>query len=104
MSPGRNAYRAHPPDSPALILLDLHMPKVDGVEVLRTIKNDPVLKTIPVVVLSSSREEDHRIKGSGLGATGYMVKAVDFTSFVEVVRLVGCSLAIVGEPPKPTDQ
>jgi CheY-like chemotaxis protein len=84
---------------PAAILLDLKMPKVDGIEVLRQIKSDPQLKMIPVVVLTSSREEQDLVKSYELGVNAYIVKPVQFQEFVEAVKLVGAFWAVVNEPP-----
>jgi CheY-like chemotaxis protein len=84
---------------PAVVLLDLKMPKVDGLEVLRQIKNDPQLKMIPVVVLTSSREEQDLVNSYQLGVNAYIVKPVKFQEFVEAVKLVGAFWAVVNEPP-----
>ena len=84
---------------PAVILLDLKMPKVDGIEVLRQIKSDPQLKMIPVVVLTSSREEQDLVNSYELGVNAYIVKPVQFQEFVEAVKLVGAFWAVVNEPP-----
>ncbi len=89
-------------NSPAVILLDLKMPKVDGLEVLRTIKNDDNLKTIPVVILTSSREEKDLIESYKLGVNAYVVKPVDFGDFVEAVKSLGAFWAVVNEPPPTT--
>ena len=85
--------------NPAVVLLDLKMPKVDGIEVLRQIKSDPQLKMIPVVVLTSSREEQDLVKSYELGVNAYIVKPVQFPEFVEAVKLVGAFWAVVNEPP-----
>ena len=84
---------------PAVVLLDLKMPKVDGIEGLRQIKSDPQLKTIPVVVLTSSREEQDLVNSYQLGVNAYVVKPVHFQEFVEAVKLVGAFWAVVNEPP-----
>ena len=84
---------------PAVILLDLKMPKVDGIEVLRQIKNDPQLKMIPVVVLTSSREEQDLVTSYQLGVNAYIVKPVQFQEFVEAVKMLGAFWAVVNEPP-----
>src|SRR6185312_14152476 len=76
----RGAYVDRPPAPPALMLLDLKMPKVDGLEVLRLVKNDPELRTLPVVVLTSSREEQDLVRSYDLGVNAYVVKPVDFTA------------------------
>jgi two-component system, response regulator len=84
---------------PAVVLLDLKMPKVDGIEVLRQIKNDPQLRVIPVVVMTSSREEQDLVTSYQLGVNAYIVKPVKFQEFVEAVKLVGAFWAVVNEPP-----
>ena len=84
---------------PAVILLDLKMPKVDGIEVLRQIKTDPQLKVIPVVVLTSSREEQDLVMSYQLGVNAYIVKPVQFQEFVEAVKMLGAFWAVVNEPP-----
>ena len=82
-----------------LVLLDLKMPKVDGIEVLRQVKSDPQLKSIPVVVLTSSREEQDLVRTYDLGVNAYVVKPVDFHEFVEAVKLLGGFWAVVNEQP-----
>jgi CheY-like chemotaxis protein len=84
---------------PAVVLLDLKMPRVDGFEVLRQIKSDPQLKMIPVVVMTSSREEQDLVTSYQLGVNAYIVKPVKFQEFVEAVKLVGAFWAVVNEPP-----
>jgi CheY-like chemotaxis protein len=95
----RNEYRSRVGGNPALVLLDLKMPKVDGLEVLRQIKQDPALRKIPVVMLTSSREEQDLVRSYELGVNAYVVKPVDFPAFVEAVKLLGGFWAIVNEPP-----
>jgi CheY-like chemotaxis protein len=82
-----------------VLLLDLKMPKVDGIEVLRQVKADPQLRTIPVVVLTSSREEQDLVRTYDLGVNAYVVKPVDFLEFVDAVKLLGGFWAVVNEPP-----
>ena len=94
---GQFAGRAN--GQPAVVLLDLKMPKVNGLEVLRQMKSDPQLKTIPVVVLTSSREEQDLAQSYHLGANAFIVKPVQFQAFVEAVKLVGAFWAVVNEPP-----
>ena len=84
---------------PVLILLDLKMPKVDGLEVLRVVKSDPELKLIPVVILTSSREEGDLVRSYQLGVNGYVVKPVEFGEFMEAVRQIGAFWAVVNEVP-----
>jgi len=86
----------------AVILLDLKLPKVDGLEVLRVIKSDKKLKFIPVVVLTSSREEQDLIESYRLGVNAYVVKPVNFYEFMGAVRELGAFWAIVNEPPPST--
>ena len=95
----RGPYAGRTAGNPALVLLDLKMPKVDGIEVLRQIKSAPQLKMIPVVVMTSSREEQDLVKSYELGVNAYIVKPVQFPEFVEAVKLVGAFWAVVNEPP-----
>ncbi len=92
-------YADRPCGNPAVILLDLKLPKVGGMEVLRRIKGDPELKTIPVVIMTSSREERDVDEGYGLGVNAYVVKPVDFPSFVEAVKDLGVFWALINHPP-----
>jgi len=86
---------------PRLVLLDLKLPKVDGLEVLRTMKSDPRTKPIPVVILTSSKEESDVVAGYQLGANAYIQKPVDFDTFREVVKQLGMFWLVVNEPPPP---
>lgn len=95
----RGEFRMRPSGPPAVVLLDLKMPKVDGLEVLRTVKSDPALRTIPIVVLTSSREDRDLIESYRLGVNAYVVKPVDFAQFVEAVKEIGAFWAILNEPP-----
>jgi CheY-like chemotaxis protein len=95
----RNGYADRLPDNPGLILLDLKMPKVDGVEVLRQVKSDPALKTIPVVMLTSSREEQDVLRTYDLGVNAYVVKPVVFSDFMAAVKVLGQFWAVINEPP-----
>jgi CheY-like chemotaxis protein len=95
----RNAYAGRPGQNPALVLLDLKMPKVDGIEVLRQVKADPALRSIPIVVLTSSREEQDLMRTYDLGVNAYVVKPVDFHEFVDAVKLLGGFWAVVNETP-----
>ena len=94
---GQFADRAN--GQPAVVLLDLKMPKVGGIEVLRQIKSDPQLKLIPVVVLTSSREEQDLVQSYQLGVNAYIVKPVQFQGFVEAVKAIGAFWAVINEPP-----
>lgn len=84
---------------PAVVLLDLKMPRVDGLEVLRQMKGDPALKTIPVVIMTSSREDRDLQQAYGLGVNAYVVKPVKFQAFVDAVKQVGAFWAVLNEPP-----
>jgi CheY-like chemotaxis protein len=86
---------------PCVILLDLKMPRVDGLEVLRQLKSDPVLCHIPVVMLTSSREEKDLIPSYDLGVNAFVVKPVNFDRFLEAIRALGVFWAIVNEAPPP---
>jgi CheY-like chemotaxis protein len=97
----RGRFAGRPPGNPVLVLLDLKMPKVDGLEVLRTIKSDDRLRTTPVVMLTSSREEQDVVRSYRLGINAYVVKPVDFHSFIEAVKQLGAFWAIHNEPPPP---
>lgn len=85
---------------PRLILLDLKMPKVDGIEVLKTLKSHPEKRLIPVVVLTSSREERDIVESYRLGVNAYIVKPVDFEKFVRAVSDIGLFWLILNQPPK----
>jgi CheY-like chemotaxis protein len=95
----RGPYAGRPGGNPAVMLLDLKMPKVDGLEVLRAIKQEPRLKTIPVVMLTSSREESDLLSSYHLGVNAYVVKPVDFQGFVEAVKRIGLFWIMQNEPP-----
>lgn len=84
---------------PALILLDLKMPKVDGLEALKEIKQDPELKTIPVVMLTSSQEESDVLLSYELGANAYVVKPMKYKDFIVTVKELGTFWAMINEPP-----
>jgi two-component system response regulator len=84
---------------PRLVLLDLKLPKVDGLDVLRRIKGDPQLRKVPVVVLTSSREERDVVESYELGVNSYIVKPVDFDQFTEAVRQLGLYWVLLNQPP-----
>ncbi len=92
-------FKQLPNGYPIVVLLDIKMPKVDGVEVLRRIKGDPTLRMLPVVILTSSREERDLIESYSLGANAYVVKPVDFDEFVDAVKELGLFWAMINEPP-----
>lgn len=98
----RGRYAGRPAGHPVVVLLDLKMPKVSGLEVLRTLKADPQLKTVPVVVLTSSRESRDLEECYRLGVNAFVVKPVQFGDFVEAVKQVGAFWAILNEAPDGT--
>jgi CheY-like chemotaxis protein len=95
----RGGYKNRPVGNPAVILLDLKMPKVDGLEVLRIIKTDLELKIVPVVVFTSSREETDLIKSYHLGVNAYVVKPVGFEQFTDAIKQLGMFWATLNESP-----
>ena len=95
----RGACAGRTTGAPVLIMLDLKMPKVDGLEVLRTIKADPTLKQLPVVVLTSSREQRDVVQSYELGVNAYVVKPVEFEKFVDAVKQLGLFWLLLNEPP-----
>jgi DNA-binding response OmpR family regulator len=95
----RGNFATRSTDNPAVLLLDLKLPKVDGLEVLQQIKADAKLKLIPVVVLTSSHEEKDMVTSYKLGVNAYVVKPVDFHEFVNAVKELGIFWALVNEPP-----
>lgn len=95
----RGVFRLRMEGNPVVVLLDLKLPKVDGLEVLAQLKSDPELRRMPVVVLTSSREEQDVLKSYNLGTNGYVVKPVDFHEFVSAVKELGLFWAVVNQPP-----
>lgn len=95
----QGSYKNRDGNNPAVVLLDLKMPKVDGLEVLRQIKSDDKLKNIPVVILTSSREEKDLVESYKLGVNAYVVKPVAFQDFIPAVKELGAFWAIINEPP-----
>ena len=95
----RGEYKTRPSGNPAVMLLDLKLPKVDGLEVLKQIKSDGELRMIPVVVLTSSKEEKDMVASYKLGVNAYVVKPVDFHEFVNAIKELGVFWAIINEPP-----
>jgi two-component system response regulator len=95
----RGKFAGESNNTPVVVLLDLKMPKVDGLEVLRFMRNDPALKVIPVVMVTSSREEQDLVRSYQLGVNAYVVKPVDFGKFVESIKQIGFFWAIINEPP-----
>ncbi len=94
---GRHAERGEP--EPQIVLLDLKLPKVDGLEVLRQMRDDPRTRLMPVVILTSSKEESDVLRGYELRANSYIRKPVDFARFVEAVREIGMYWLVLNEPP-----
>jgi len=95
----RGEYKTRSTGNPAVMLLDLKLPKVDGLEVLKQIKSDGELRMIPVVVLTSSKEEKDMVASYKLGVNAYVVKPVDFHEFVNAIKELGVFWAIINEPP-----
>lgn len=98
----RGKYQARADLLPIVILLDLKLPKKDGLEVLREVKGDEALKVIPVVMLTSSREEADLVKSYQLGVNAYVVKPVGFQQFVDAIKQTGMFWAVINEPPPET--
>lgn len=95
----RGEFSGRTEGNPALVLLDLKMPKVDGLQVLSQIKSEPALRTIPVVIMTSSREKPDVQAAYRLGVNAYVVKPMKFTNFVDAVKQVGAFWAMLNEPP-----
>jgi CheY-like chemotaxis protein len=95
----RGDHQDRAPGNPAVVLLDLKLPKVDGLEVLERLKNDAATRNTPVVMLTSSREEQDVVRSYELGVNAFVVKPVGFQEFFEAVRDLGVFWAILNEPP-----
>jgi DNA-binding response OmpR family regulator len=95
----RGNFKTRTGDNPAVMLLDLKLPKVDGLEVLKEIKSDEKFKMIPVVILTSSKEEKDMVASYTLGVNAYVVKPVDFHEFVNAIKELGVFWAVINEPP-----
>jgi CheY-like chemotaxis protein len=95
----RGEFSTRPEGNPVVVLLDLKMPKVDGMEVLRQIKGDELMKMIPIVMLTSSREEQDLVKSYQLGANAYVVKPIDFHQVIDAIKQLGLFWAVLNEPP-----
>ena len=97
----RGRFAGREPGLPAVMLLDIKMPRMDGLEVLRHMKQDPLLRIIPVVMLTSSREEPDLAQSYALGVNAYVVKPVDFQQFFDAVKQVGAFWGVLNQPPPP---
>jgi CheY-like chemotaxis protein len=95
----RGIFKLRAPGNPAVVLLDLKLPRVDGMEVLRQLKSEQELKKVPVVMLTSSREEQDLVRSYDLGVNAYVVKPVDFSDFVQALSRLGLFWAVINEPP-----
>jgi|SRR5882672_1867938 len=95
----RGKFHSRGPGLPIVLLLDLKMPKVDGLEVLRDMKSDEALRVVPVVMLTSSREEEDLVRSYELGVNAYVVKPVGFQQFAEAIKQIGMFWAVINEPP-----
>jgi CheY-like chemotaxis protein len=95
----RGRYAGRPEGLPAVLLLDLKMPKVDGLEVLRQLRADPAMRRLPIVILTSSREERDLVQSYQLGVNAYVVKPVDYQDFITAVGQLGVFWALLNEVP-----
>jgi len=95
----RGVFKLRSSGHPAVVLLDLKLPKVDGLEVLQQVKSDPQLRAVPVVMLTSSREETDLVRSYNLGVNAYVVKPVDFHEFAVALKELGLFWAVINEPP-----
>ncbi len=95
----RGQHEQRAAGDPAVILLDLKLPKIDGLEVLERIKRDPEHRRVPVVMLTSSREESDLVRSYELGVNAFVVKPVDFNAFFEAIQDLGMFWAVLNEPP-----
>jgi CheY-like chemotaxis protein len=95
----QGAYAGRPQGNPAVVLLDLKLPKVDGIQVLEKIKAEPDLQAVPVVMLTTSREEKDLLRSYKLGVNAYVVKPVAFKDFIDAVQELGVFWALLNEPP-----
>jgi len=98
----RGQFAGHPPGNPAVVLLDLKMPRLDGLEVLKEMKAHEKLRMIPVVMLTGSREESDLLESYRTGVNAYMVKPIDFQQFADAVKQLGLFWAVLNEPPPGT--
>jgi CheY-like chemotaxis protein len=98
----RGVFKLRKNGNPAVVLLDLKLPRVDGLEVLKRLKDDPDMRAVPVVMLTSSREEQDLVRSYNLGVNAYVVKPVDFKEFVTALRELGLFWAVINQPPPGT--
>ena len=98
----RGQYRDRLPGDPAVVLLDLKLPKVDGLEVLANIKSNGLTRSVPVVMLTSSREESDLVRSYELGVNAFVVKPVDFNAFFEAIQDLGMFWGVLNETPPRT--
>jgi CheY-like chemotaxis protein len=98
----RGVFKLRKNGNPAVVLLDLKLPRVDGLEVLQQLKADPEMQSIPIVMLTSSREERDLVRSYKLGVNAYVVKPVDFHEFVAALRELGLFWAVINQPPPGT--
>jgi two-component system response regulator len=96
---GNGASPKEPDELPAIVLLDLQLPKIHGLEVLRRLRSEPRTRLIPIIILTSSREERDLVEGYTSGANSYIRKPVDFHQFTEAVRQLGLYWLVLNEPP-----
>ena len=95
----RGKFKTRSSGNPAVLLLDLKLPKVDGLEVLKQVKSEETLRMIPIVVLTSSKEEKDMVASYKLGVSAYVVKPVDFHEFVNAIKELGVFWAVINQPP-----
>ena len=95
----RGLFRLRMQGHPIVVLLDLKLPKIDGLEVLAQLKSDPVMRVIPIVVLTSSREEPDLVRCYELGVNAYVVKPVDYYEFANAIKGLGLFWAVINQPP-----
>lgn len=95
----QGAYAARPIGNPAVVLLDLKLPKIDGIEVLEKVRGDKALQSVPVVMLTASREEKDLIRSYKLGVNAYVVKPMAFKEFIDAIQELGVFWAVLNEPP-----
>ena len=95
----KGVHKDRPRENPAVVLLDIKLPKIDGLELLALIRKEPALEHLPVVLLTSSREEQDVLQGYKLGSNAYVVKPVAFPDFIKAIQDLGVFWAVVNEPP-----